>query len=142
MKRLQVAHAVAEMVAVARDSAGLGFALDHQDLAVDLRGQRGGGGQAGRSAADDRRPPTCWSVIATAPLARPSRALSVGAAVEALAAAVHHPGAAPQPVEIGRRDGGVERVADLAGGDPLAEADDAAVGGVGGDPLGVLVRAR
>ena len=66
MKRLQVAHAVAGMVAVAGDSTGLGLALDHQDLAVDLRGERGGGRQPGRSATDDRDR-TCWSFIAPHP---------------------------------------------------------------------------
>ena len=43
---LEIAHAVAGMVTVAGDSTGLGFAFDDKDLAVDLQGQRGGGGQS------------------------------------------------------------------------------------------------
>ena len=63
----------------------------------------------------------------------------VGAAVEPLAAAVHGAGPAPQPVQAcGGDDGGV-RVADLAGGDAFAEADDAPVLGVAADQAGVLV---
>ncbi len=107
---------------------------------VDLRRQRGRGGQPGRSASDDRDGHMLLGHRDVT--ARVEQRLGVRAAVEALAAAVHHPGAAPQAVEIGRRDGGLERVADLAGGDPLAEADDAAVLGVGGDALGVLIGAH
>src|SRR5580693_10368488 len=64
----------------------------------------------------------------------------VGAAVEPLAAAVHGAGPAPQPVQApGGDDGGVG-VADLAGGDALAETGDAPVLGVAVDQAGVLVR--
>ena len=105
---------------------------------VDLRGQRGRGRQPRRPATDDRDG-HLLVVHRTAPLVVQQR-LSVRAAVETLAAAVHHAGAAPQAVEIGRRNGGLERVADLACGDPLAEADDSAVLRIGGDAIGVLIR--
>ena len=74
--------------------------------------------------------------------ARIKQRLGVRTAVETLAPAVHHPGAPPKAVEIGRRNGGLERVAYLAGGDPLAKAHDAAVLGIGGDPIDVLIGAH
>src|SRR6185437_6915021 len=60
-------------------------------------------------------------------------------AEEALAAAVLGAGASTQPFQGGGRDRCGEGVADLAGGDALAEADDLAVGGVSGDALCVAV---
>ena len=63
-----------------------------------------------------------------------------GGAVEALAAAVEHPGPAAQPVQIGGRQRPGQRIPDLAPGDPFAVAHDPAVLRVGGDPRGVLVR--
>src|SRR5207244_6277342 len=64
----------------------------------------------------------------------------LGAAVEALAAAHQHACAAAQPVEVGRRDRSRESLEDLAAGHPLAEADNSAEVGVGGDS--VLLRIR
>src|SRR6266540_6570179 len=65
-----------------------------------------------------------------------------GGAVEALAAAEQGAGAAAQPVQVARGDGAGERVEQLAAGDALAVADDAAVVGVGGDRLGRAVGPR
>ena len=126
------------MVTVARDSAHLGFAFDDEDLAVDPTGERGSGGQPRRPASDDRHRDMLFGHRLTARI----RNALVCAAVEALAAAVHDAGATPQPVEIGGWDGGLECVAELTRGDPLAEADDAAVFGVGGDSLGIWIRAE
>src|SRR6185437_11298260 len=61
------------------------------------------------------------------------------AAVERLAAPVHRAGPAPQPVESRGWYVAGQRVAQLAAGDPLAVAGDVTVGGVGRDPLRLLV---
>ena len=58
-----------------------------------------------------------------------------------MATAVHDARTATKAVEIGGRDGGVERVAHLAGGDAFAEADDAPVLRVPGNECAVLIRA-
>ena len=131
----QVADAVAEVVAV---TAGCRRSTSSRSITRTSPStaprERGRGGQAGRAAADHRDPdpldPAAGRVTG-AHLPSPSRAADPGAAEEALAAAVHHAGTAPQPVEVGRRDGRGAGVADLAGGHALAEADDAAVRGVG-----------
>ena len=49
----EVADAVAGVVAVPGDAAGVGLAFDDADLAVGAGGELGGGGQAGRAPADD-----------------------------------------------------------------------------------------
>ena len=50
---LHVAHAVAQMVAVTGDSAGVCFTFQNGDLQCGVGGQFGGSGQSGGSGADD-----------------------------------------------------------------------------------------
>ena len=50
---LHVAHAVAQMVAVTGDSAGVRFTFQDGDLQCGVGGQFGGSGQSGGSGADD-----------------------------------------------------------------------------------------
>ena len=145
------------MVAVTGDSAGVRFTFQDGDLQCGVGGQFGGSGQSGGSGADDgdvggdKR----WSSVALLRCGRADigrrcagvgaavaveKVLHVGAAVEALAAPVHDTGTPAQTLQAARRDDGVERVADLPCGHALAEADDLAVGGIGGDPARHLGR--
>src|SRR5262245_10434696 len=102
---------------------------------------------ASRSITTTVPAPERRSVVAAARPAGPppttatsTSAGKASSAVEALAAAHGRPRAAAQPVEVGGRDRAGVGVADLAPGDPLAEADDLAVGRVGGDAVRLRVR--
>src|SRR5215212_12212390 len=78
------------------------------------------------------------SAPAIAGLQRPC---DLSAAVEPLAAAHQRPGPATEAVGVGGRDRPAEGGVDLPSGDPLAEADDAAIVRHPADQLVVLVGA-
>src|SRR4051794_41576667 len=74
------------------------------------------------------------------PLVAPEHRRELRRAEEALAPAHERAGAAAQAVEIGGPDRAAHRVGDLAAGHALAEADDLAVIGALGPPVGARER--
>ena len=131
----QVAQAEALMLRVTRDPAGAASRSSTSTSATPRRRSSSAAASPAGPAADDHdRPP----LIRAACLEQLGE---LGAAEEALAAAHVRARAAAQPVEVHGGQRPVQRVADLAARDALAEADDPPVVAVGVDQLAALVRA-
>src|SRR3954468_23146791 len=93
------------------------------------------------AARPEGPPPTSTgpSSLAIAPL---QQALDLGSAEEPLATSHQCPGAAAQAVRVRGRNRPGQGCVDLAACNPLAEAHDPPVVGVGGDAIPLLVGAR